>query len=1261
MEGDAKVAPSDGCVHLSFRTLCSKQLTSIGIETTMDPYAELRKHAGGKHPQKAKLCIVLSAIEDVIQERRQASKNAAQPISYTEYFAALMTALESATGSHQQEITQLLSMVLPYTSEAVLRAKFGAIGKILTQVIQEAEGDGALIRSATTCLGMTLLAQEPTASAWSRPEVLRAFHLLLAMATDARPKIRKLGQKAIADILELHAEHQCDTLSTHIASFAENVFSASTSKDEARLVQLIGFLKVALPYLQRKVVSSLVDALTKYINSSVKNLRLVTYEAFDALAQAATSKLNQDTLVKMLTMVLNAESSTVHDADLAIHVVSLLENALVRLSTINEPMGREFLPRVVVMVCAHLENSKRAVQLQSAQSLLLIMTQCVTPELLETEADATDIARVLSSIQSLMTLRFQAAWDQIFPLLAELFTFYGEASSPALYPILTTSCELHEASAQMGGRANSKEMANLFEQVAGAAVGAIGPQKFLEIIPMTHPTEIIDEKRVWLFPVLQDALKSYPCELEFFSSKLLDLARQCEAKSRADDVTPLLAKKYQILTMQLWRLFPTFCANCVDIDTSFKSIAKLLANAMADKRYPELRLTVCQGLQALVKKTRAITKRVQLVDGDEADDEADEDEDDYEDDEEVDEEKLARDRAALGKYASRYLPLLITFVEELDPEKDADRAQVLLETIQGFASLAEAAYVSTTFRKIMQTLLEATTDAKRLEAGEMTTNPKNLTKSPEKLKHVAHSQLALATALVSHMDMENVNLLYRVIKPYLLDDTDGAMQKRSYAVLVSICDNHPSFMAAEENLKDMTESICESLLTCSIPAKKMRLRCLVYLIRAMQHTDAATIPAGDLIPNLVGEIMLCTKEANGKAREAAFELLIAMANLLRAKQPETGLVEFVQMLLGGLAARTPHMRSAAVICLSRVVFEFGREDASVQQMMPQLLKTVLMLFHEKAREVIKSSISFMKLGIAMLSRKELEAFLPDIINGLLVWIGESKNRFRAKTRIILIKLCRKYGYEKIAAIVPPEDRALIKHIKKTREREDKKKDKLRQQKKDGTGSFDAFMADSEDEGDFDIDVEGGDDAENAAFRAALRRKKELVNKKKGLAAKKQIHEDGDEIMDFLDSNAAVKNIRAARVDDGSDDDMIDLPTSKDGRFIIPEDSAMGEDDDDSDDDDEDAIKNDVARQLERMGLNKSAGAKGNRKRGRDDEEEVGAGKEYRSKKAGGDIKKKGKFEPYAYIPLDPKLMAKRNKRNAVAKYKSNVGKRKNLK
>ncbi|TDH65747.1 hypothetical protein CCR75_002023 [Bremia lactucae] len=1232
----------------------------------MDPFEELRKHAGGAHPHKAKLNVVLEAVCDVIHERRS-NDNCRVPISPTEYFAALMTALEAASDSHRQEITQLLNMALPEVPDAVLRGKFSAISKCLTTILQEAE-DVALLRSASACLSLTLLAQEPSAIAWGRPELLQSFHLLLAMATDPRPKVRKAGQKWTVDILELHAAKGCEALSTHIASFAENVFASSKKggKDDQRLVLLVAFLKLALPLLHRKVVASLVAALAKFLDAGSKTLRLVTYEALDALSAAPESQLTADALIKLILAVLDAQSSNcmlAQGGPMAIYAVRIPSAALLRLAAVDAVAGREFLPRVVSSVCSHIATDNDRVQRQATRSLLAILKAILNPTVLATEGTFQDLASVMASIQSLTSLRFQGAWSHTFPLIAELFRYYGPASRPALEPLLITCCELHEAADQLPQQQqdgkDTQALSRLFAMAAGAAVEALGPRAFLEVVPIDHPTEIVSEQRAWLLPVFCDGLRTAQGgnELKFFADAVLPMARACEAGAREPSATPLEAKKLQTRAIQLWSLFPSICSRAVDIDTHFKKIAKVLASAMADKRYPELRLAVCQGLQALVKRTRVLQQSVTRcyhretadVEMDNGEDETEHNEDEGE---KLDEEKLGRDRAALGKFSARYVPLLLSFVEEIDPDTDSERAQVLLDTLEGFASLGDGPLISTSFKMVVQKLLEATTEAKRLESEGTGSSLKRATK----LRQTSHAQMALALALLSHVDDTNVELLYRVTKPYILDDADASMQKRSYAALVAICDSHPKFLSEKSQLQDLTRAICESLLTCSVPAKKMRLRVLAHLIRALQGQSANDgLAEKELIPNLVGEIMLCTKEANGKAREAAFELLVAMAMLLRARDPQNGLMEFIKMVLGGLAAHTPHMRSAAVICLSRLVFEFGREDSAIAQAMPELLKTVLMLLHEKAREVIKSVIGFMKLGIAVLPKDQLRQFLPDIINGLLVWIGESKNRFRAKTRIILIKLCRKFGCEHVAALVPEEDRALIRHIKKTKEREDKKKSELmadaakRRTAKKDRHAFEEFMADSDEEVEDD----------EAAAMQVLKRKKNLHRKGKD---GKIIHEKEDDIVDFLEDNAAVKNIFSAfrgKDDDASSDD--DFKMSKDGRLIIPGDDDDNMDDGGNENNDGNKLKRDVVSQLERMGIhhNKSKASNGQLKRTRDDD--GSNGREYRAKKAGGDVKRKNKLEPYAYIPLDPKLMAKRNKRKAVTRYGGSVGKRRGKK
>lgn len=50
-----------------------------------------------------------------------------------------------------------------------------------------------------------------------------------------------------------------------------------------------------------------------------------------------------------------------------------------------------------------------------------------------------------------------------------------------------------------------------------------------------------------------------------------------------------------------------------------------------------------------------------------------------------------------------------------------------------------------------------------------------------------------------------------------------------------------------------------------------------------------------------------------------------------------------------------------------------------------------------------------------------------------------QDHFRAKIRIVLSKLCRKFGFEEIKRLMPEQDKKLVAHMQTTAEREIKAK------------------------------------------------------------------------------------------------------------------------------------------------------------------------------------------------------------------------------
>jgi len=99
-----------------------------------------------------------------------------------------------------------------------------------------------------------------------------------------------------------------------------------------------------------------------------------------------------------------------------------------------------------------------------------------------------------------------------------------------------------------------------------------------------------------------------------------------------------------------------------------------------------------------------------------------------------------------------------------------------------------------------------------------------------------------------------------------------------------------------------------------------------------------------------------------------------------------------------------------------------------------LIKTVLILLRSPSREVVKSSIGFIKVCIVCLSDEEVGAFLPDIVEGLLVGTAPHKLRFRANLKYIFQRLLRKFGYDMVASLVPEEHSKFINGLRKQVER-----------------------------------------------------------------------------------------------------------------------------------------------------------------------------------------------------------------------------------
>jgi len=619
------------------------------------------------------------------------------------------------------------------------------------------------------------------------------------------------------------------------------------------------------------------------------------------------------------------------------------------------------------------------------------------------------------------------------------------------------------------------------------------------------------------------------------------------------------------------------------------------------------------------------------------------------------------------------------------PDADAQNIRSITDAIASLAKLAPSEFLHGLFKKLMHRLLEEV-QSENGDSGRIC------------------ALLSLSQALVASrvLDDSSIGFLYRAIKPLVRNDEhEHRVQKRSYKVLAEICEHNHSFVTEQGRLEELTELLTGTIVTSHVAARHMRLKCMNIIVDGLKETNSDTVSCRtgscqtnapsftfDAQPhtwsnfqtaifNITAEVLLCLKDSNAKTREAAYQLLLSMASL-------DGIGKLLQVVTAALGAETAHMRSASVMALSRIVFEIGWESEGLRPLLPSLLKTVLVLIDEDSREVVKSVVGFIRISVAAIPPEQLEPLLPDLIDGLMKY-HKAKDRFRAKIKIILKKLVRHFGYDALLPFVPQSETRLLTHMRKLDERQKRRKAALRAEgRPDAAGFEDMVDSDEEDSDDGRTLMTGATGVSRLTGRSITSKKSvgdrttaskanrtmgassvatSKSNRKSDATIRLPDETDG-EVVDMLSSSVS-KRVKFADddMDDSDSDDGGVMEFDDDGRLVVRDDLYENATKSQTADDstiDPGSMQANKRRRTSKFETEKTkrdeAGKKQPVKRTRD------LGSSYKSKKAGGDVKRKGqRFEPYAFVPLDGRSYTKKNRRAAVEQMSSVVrkgGKRK---
>lgn len=172
--------------------------------------------------------------------------------------------------------------------------------------------------------------------------------------------------------------------------------------------------------------------------------------------------------------------------------------------------------------------------------------------------------------------------------------------------------------------------------------------------------------------------------------------------------------------------------------------------------------------------------------------------------------------------------------------------------------------INTTFKKVLTLLSQSLTSS----------TPATI--DPNIPPPMSHTMMDLAITMVPCLDLESTQHLYTLITSSLLSREDEPiLQKKTYKVLNRMAENEIGRAILLRNISDLQTRLLDAMGTTAPSSKKDRLQTLLNTVKLLPTTDL------HLIPSILSEAVVCTKEVNEKARILSYDLLVTMGNKMR--------------------------------------------------------------------------------------------------------------------------------------------------------------------------------------------------------------------------------------------------------------------------------------------------------------------------------------------------------------------------------------------
>ncbi|XP_021750210.1 RRP12-like protein [Chenopodium quinoa] len=942
-------------------------------------------------------------------------------------------------------------------------------------------------------------------------------------------------------------------------------------------------------------------------DSKVPNLRIYMFV-----------EVKPEDLVDLLSTLATSVPVNETSADGMNFTARLLDVGMRKVYNLNRQICIDKLPLVLNALQDIFGSGFEEAKFAATESLKNLIQACVDEDLIKKGVDRVNsnldfnnrksapstIEKICATIGSLLDNRYRSEWDMAFQIVSLMFDKLGTFSAVLLRGSLESLASIEKESEE-----DFPERKQL-QDCIGSALGAVGPEVFLRILPLNLEADTLSDINGCLFPILKQY--TVGARFRFYVESLLGTVENLKHKSKKLKLEgQVQASRYaDRIVYQVWTLLPSFCNYPLDTAESFKLLEEVLCNALYKE--PELQGIICSSLQILIQQNKCILEGNNYVPINKLNAPTERAIGFY------NQEVASANLGVLRSSARNFL--LVLFSAFLNSTNDPGGS--LLSTICEFASIAGEDTVSKLLRKEMKQLLKVTEDGNERDSMEIDSSSGDNSFSCKKAQH-----FDLAVSLLPGFGPQDTDIMFSAIIPSL-EDVDGLIQKKAYKVLSMILKNSDGSISRkiEEILKLMSEvrskclsevqskCLSEVQSKCHFSAKRHRLDCLYSVIVHVIKDEAGW----DKISPFMVEIVLALKEVNKKTRNRAYDILVQIGHACdeeKGGKKEQGgkkknLLQLFESVAVGLASDCSHMISATVKGLARLAYEFSDCLSSACD----LFSSSLLLLEREDKEIIKANLGLLKVLVAKSPSEILQIFLKGMVDGILVRRDDSMKHFKAKVKHLLEMLVKKCGLDAIKAVVPEDHMKLLTNIRKIKERKERK-----------------LTANSETSSYLSKATTSSVTADDMDAGTSVGRRSRLSSKLKSKAP-----------------SSRLRKTRSGRslLEDSLDleDEPLDLLDQRKTRLALRSGRNLKRKLDSEDEPEYDEDKTDIRSYVS------SKSKKANQKRRKISESGWAyTGNEYASKKARGDVKKKGKFEPYAYWPLDRKMLSRRPEQRAAAR------------